>query len=76
MDIETLNTKLGFDKPNEDYQFFKIKCHYTSTDLSWRSKQNVPAESLLLPVETVPHPTRLESGTSKLSFRFFLTTYN
>jgi len=39
-------------------------------------KQYSPPESRLLPVETVPHPTRLESGISKLSFRFLHTTYS
>jgi len=29
-----------------------------------------------VPVETVSHPTKLESGTKKISFRFILTAYN
>jgi len=33
-------------------------------------------KSRLLPVEIVPHPIGLESGTAKLAFGFFLTAYN
>jgi len=30
----------------------------------------------VLPAESVPRPTDLETGTPKLAFRFFLTAYN
>jgi len=53
-----------------------MKSHYSSTILSWRCKQYNPEESRLLPVETVPLPTRLDSGTQNLPFASFspLTT--
>jgi hypothetical protein len=50
--------------------------HYSSTFLSFRGKQYYPAEVFFLPVETMPHPTRLEPGTSKLAFPFSNTAYN
>jgi hypothetical protein len=39
---------------------------------------NNPLRKVDLPDEMVPHPTRLESGSSKLAFRFFspLTAIN
>jgi len=33
-------------------------------------------ESRLLPVDKMPHHTKLESGTTKLAFRFSHTAYN
>jgi hypothetical protein len=36
----------------------------------------IPLRKSVLPVLIVPHSTRLESGTSELAFRFFLTAYN
>jgi len=53
-----------------------MKSHYFSTVLHCSFKQYSPSESRLLPVETVPHPTRLVSRTSKLAFPFSQTTYN
>jgi len=53
-----------------------MKSHYSSNLLHWRCKQYSLAESLLLPVETVTHPTRLESETSEIACPFSQTAYN
>jgi len=53
-----------------------MESHYSSTVLHCRCKQYYSSESRLLPYETVPHPTRLVSRTSKLAFPFSHTTYN
>ena len=38
--------------------------------------KNTPLRKSVLPVQTVPHSTRLESGTSEFTFRFFLAADN
>jgi len=53
-----------------------MKIHYSSTVLRCRYKPNSPTGSRRLPVETVTHPTRLESETSEIAFPFSHTAYN
>ena len=67
---------LGFEKVRKNYQYFWATFHYSSTARSWRWKQSSPVEFRLLPVETVPHPKSLESGTSKFPFDFFHSAYS
>ena len=55
--------------------FFEQKFHYRSFVRSWICKQYSTADSRLLRVETMPHPTRSESGGSKL-VSFSLNAYN
>jgi len=53
-----------------------VKAIICSTAQSFRCKQYSPVESRLLPVETVPHPKMLVSGTLNMAFPFLLTAYN
>jgi len=66
--ILSRNEQLCFDIANKVYHIFQIKFHYSSTVRFWRSKQYYTADSRLLPVETMPHPTTPESETTKIVF--------